>query len=121
MNAESTISHLSDDTLVLHYYGEMPPGEEAQAAAHLQSCPRCQEGLRKLQRVLAVIDEKALAPELPEHFERTVWARLEPNLQRARGGWRSWRRTRLSRRSNTMRASAVAGCIASPPRWRTSR
>jgi hypothetical protein len=90
MNAESTISHLSDDTLVLHYYGEMTPGEEAHVAAHLQSCPRCQEGLRKLQRVLAVIDEKALAPELPEQFERTVWARLEPNLQRARGGWRSW-------------------------------
>ncbi len=90
MNAESTISHLSDDTLVLHYYGEMTPGEEAQAAEHLRSCPRCQEGLRKLQRVLAVIDEKALAPELPEHFERTVWARLEPNLQRSRSGWRSW-------------------------------
>lgn len=90
MNPEPTISHLSDDTLVLHYYGEMTPDEEAHAAAHLQSCPRCQEGLRKLQRVLAVIDEKALAPELPEHFERTVWARLEPNLQRSRGGWRSW-------------------------------
>ena len=91
MNAEPTIAHLSDDTLVLHYYGEMTPGEEADAAEHLRSCPRCQEGLRKLQRVLAVIDEKALAgPELPEHFERTVWARLEPNLQQSRGGWRSW-------------------------------
>jgi len=91
MNAEPTIAHLSDDTLVLHYYGEMTPGEEADAAEHLRSCPRCQEGLRKLQRVLAVIDEKALAgPELPEHFERTVWARLEPNLQRSRGGWGSW-------------------------------
>jgi hypothetical protein len=91
MNAEQSIPHLSDDTLVLHYYGEMTPAEEAHAAEHLRSCPRCQEGLRKLQRVLAVIDENAVAgPELPAHFERTVWARLEPNLQRSRGGWRSW-------------------------------
>ena len=41
--------------------------------------------------MLAVVDERALAgPELPEHFERTVWARLEPDLRRARGGWASW-------------------------------
>jgi hypothetical protein len=40
--------------------------------------------------VLAVVDEGALAgPELPEHFERTLWARLEPHLHGARGGW-SW-------------------------------
>jgi hypothetical protein len=29
-------------------------------------------------------------PDLPEHFERTVWARLEPGLRRDRSGWLSW-------------------------------
>jgi hypothetical protein len=83
--------HLTEDELVLHYYGEMTTSEETRAATHLTSCPECHENLRRLQRVLAVVDESALAgPELPEHFERTVWARLEPDLHRARGGWLSW-------------------------------
>jgi hypothetical protein len=83
--------HLSEDDLVLHYYGEMTSNEETRAAAHLASCPECQENLRRLQRVLAVVDEGALSgPELPEHFERAVWARLAPNLRGARGGWISW-------------------------------
>jgi hypothetical protein len=39
--------------------------------------------------VLGTIDESALAPELPDHFEKIVWARLEPNLRRNRR-WFSW-------------------------------
>ncbi len=84
-------NHLTEDELVLHYYGELTASDGALAAKHLSACSQCHENLRRLQRVLAVVDESALAgPELPEHFERTVWARLEPNLPRARGGWRSW-------------------------------
>lgn len=84
-------SHLTEDELVLHYYGELTASEEGHLTAHLTSCPACHDHLRQLQRVLAVIDESALAgPELPQHFERTVWARLEPNLQRRRAGWASW-------------------------------
>ena len=80
-------NHLTEDELVLHYYGELTASDEALAAKHLSACSQCHENLRRLQRVLAVVDESALAgPELPEHFERTVWARLEPNLQRSRGG-----------------------------------
>ena len=69
----------------------MTATEETRAAAHLAACTECHENLRRLQQVLAVVDESALAgPELPQHFERTVWARLEPNLRGARGGWWSW-------------------------------
>jgi hypothetical protein len=89
-NPEPTTIHLSQDDLVLHYYGELEAAEEARAAEHLASCSACHGSLRRLQQVLAVVDESALAtPELPEHFERTVWARLEPNLHPVRGGW-SW-------------------------------
>jgi hypothetical protein len=85
------ISHLTEDDLVLHYYGEMNGAEEVQASAHLSSCAQCHESYRRLQRVLAAVDDSALVgPELPEHFERTVWARLEPNLPRAERGWSSW-------------------------------
>jgi hypothetical protein len=83
--------HLTEDELVLHYYGELTAGDEGRVATHLTSCAACHDNLRQLQRVLAVVDESALAgPELPEHFERIVWAKLEPNLQRTRGGWASW-------------------------------
>ena len=44
----------------------------------------------RLQHVLGVIDESAVAVEPPPSFERTVWARLEPNLRPARRGWMSW-------------------------------
>jgi hypothetical protein len=82
--------HLTEDDLVLHYYGEMTDREEAEASAHLRACAPCHDGYRRLQRVLAAVDEHAVAlPALPDHFERTVWARLEPDMARGRRGW-SW-------------------------------
>jgi hypothetical protein len=82
-------THLTEDDLVLHYYGEMDDSDEAHAAAHLRTCEQCHASYRRLQRVLAAVDEHALAiPELPAHFERTVWARLEPGLDRGSRGWR---------------------------------
>ena len=84
-------THLTDDELVLHYYGEMPEADEHRAVAHLADCAACQAGYRKLQRVLAMVDQTALAgPELSPAFERTLWARLEPDLRRDRSGWLSW-------------------------------
>jgi hypothetical protein len=84
-------THLTDDELVLHYYGEMPDADEQRAVAHLANCTTCQAGYRKLQRVLAMVDQTALAgPELSPSFERTLWARLEPDLRRDRAGWFSW-------------------------------
>jgi hypothetical protein len=44
-----------------------------------------------LQQVLAAVDEAAFAgAEVPDGFERTVWARLEPALPPARKGLVSW-------------------------------
>lgn len=84
-------THLTEDELVLHYYGELHGSEESQAVTHLAACATCHENLRQLQRVLAVVDESALAgPELPVNFERTVWAKLEPNLKPDARGWWSW-------------------------------
>jgi hypothetical protein len=91
MNSHPRHGHLSEDDLVLHYYGEMPAGEEAAAAAHLGSCAACHAEYTSLQRTLGAIDERAVSQvELPPSFERTVWARLEPNLRKERRGWMSW-------------------------------
>ena len=91
MTTQTPHAHLTDDDLVLHYYGEMAADDEATAATHLAACAACRGEYHALQRVLGVIDETAAAPiDLPPAFERTVWARLEPNLRRARPGWISW-------------------------------
>lgn len=79
--------HLNEEDLVLHYYGELGQAEERQAASHLSACSECRREFTRLQRVLRAVDESALAPELPANFERTVWARLEPNLRSRRRGW----------------------------------
>ena len=85
------MTHSTDDDLVLHYYGELPGAEETATALHLSSCAECHARFRRLQRVLAAVDERAIAmPELPANFERTVWARLQPNLGREKRGWLSW-------------------------------
>lgn len=84
-------THLTDDELVLHYYGEMAPEEERRAAGHIQACGDCHGRFRTLQRVLAAVEEGALSiAEPPAHFERVVWARLEPDLRRERPALFSW-------------------------------
>ena len=83
--------HIQDDDFVLHYYGEMSDADEAGVLSHLSTCGQCAESYRRLQRVLTVVEGAAVA-EPAEGFERTVWARLEPNLDagdRARG-WRGY-------------------------------
>lgn len=86
------MTHIHEDELVLHYYGEMDDAAEAQLATHLATCAACAEQYRRLQRVLTAVDAGAPA-NAPENFERIVWARLEPNLERdanRRTGWRGW-------------------------------
>ena len=82
-------THLTEDELVLHYYGEMDAAAEDAATAHLGSCSACQGAYARLQRVMAAIDT-APAFEPAEGFERTTWARLEPALPPRRGRWLSW-------------------------------
>ncbi len=79
-------THLSDDDLVLHYYGEMERTEEGRAESHLEACPACRDNYTRLQRVMAFV-ESAPAIDAPEGFEQTAWARLEPALPSRRRGW----------------------------------
>lgn len=80
--------HLSEEDLVLHYYGELTGREDADASSHLGACTTCRREFTNLQRVLGAVDETSASNvDLPASFERTVWARLEPNLAREdRGG-----------------------------------
>jgi len=83
-----TIQHLTDDDLVLHYYGELDEAAESRMGAHLRECGECSRRQASLQRVMAAVDSMPI-PALPDSFERTVWTRLEPSLPSGRG-WLSW-------------------------------
>lgn len=84
------MTHLTDDDLVLHYYGELPGSVEAGAREHLSGCETCRRAFTRLQRVLGAVSEPALAADVDDGFERRVWARLQPNLEVERRGWRGW-------------------------------
>ena len=101
------MSHLTDDDLVLHYYGEVETAGRADAQKHVDTCGACRERFAMLQRVLATVDTVPV-PALPDSFERTVWARLEPALPRPRG-WFSWL---LTTPPNLAWAAAVVILIA---------
>jgi hypothetical protein len=73
--------HLTDDELVLHYYGEMSDAVEARTLVHLDACDTCREDLARLQRALAVVDAIE-PPQVRAGVESRVWARLEPALFR---------------------------------------
>jgi hypothetical protein len=81
-------AHLTDDDLVLHYYGEVDTAGRHDSQGHLDACGECRDRYVTLQRVLAAVDAVP-SPALPDGFERVVWARLQPALPTNRG-WFSW-------------------------------
>jgi hypothetical protein len=82
--------HLNEDDLILHYYGELEPAAAGRIADHLRECAACNASFTTLQRVLAAVNS-APPLELGDGFERKVWARLQPELDRGpRNGWLSW-------------------------------
>lgn len=86
-------THLTEDELILHFYGETDRADASRIASHLASCAECQLAKDKLTRVMAMVDS-ASPVEAPEGFERIAWARLEPQLDMPgrsaqREGWRS--------------------------------
>jgi hypothetical protein len=115
------MTHLTEDDLVLHYYGELDSAAAAETAAHLRECAACRQSLAKLQRVFAMVDAAADAA-VNEGFERTVWARLQPAIERAPGGWASWlllspaRVAWLAAVVILVGAAFFAGRLSQPPR-----
>ena len=81
--------HLSEDELILHYYGETERADVARVDAHLGSCQECRLAQTQLRRVMTLVDSAAPV-EAPLGFERTAWARLEPALDSNRSAWRTF-------------------------------
>jgi hypothetical protein len=74
------IQHLSDEDLLLDYYGEAEDARRPELREHLAACAECRALDRELRGVLALVDTEPL-PEAPVGFEREMWARLEPHIR----------------------------------------
>jgi len=72
-------THLSEDELILHYYGETARADQSRIESHLASCAECQFANQQLRRVMTLVNTAAPV-EAPLGFERNAWARLEPQL-----------------------------------------
>ena len=77
------MNHLSEEQLILHYYGEEP--DAADAEMHLDQCAECRELYGSLQRVLNVVDTLPVPARSPE-YGAEVWRRMEHRLP-ARRRW----------------------------------
>jgi len=76
--------HITDEELLLDFYGEATPEQRQEIRAHLEQCARCRALDRELRAVLALVDrEPAVDP--PPGFEQELWARLEPVVSASRG------------------------------------
>ena len=82
-------THLSEDELILHYYGEIETPDRARVESHLASCAECRFASQQLREVMTLVDSAAPV-EAPPGFERVAWARLQPELDRNQGSWKAF-------------------------------
>jgi MoxR-like ATPase len=82
------MKRLSDEELVLYYYGEAPDPKEIERA--LESSKEERRRYAELSRVLDTVDEPPI-PEKSAAYGASVWRRLEPQLEKKSwlGSW-SW-------------------------------
>ena len=79
------MNHLSEEQLILHYYGE--EGETLACEQHLESCENCRVAYGSLQRVLNVVDSMPV-PERGPEYGAQLWKRIEKQVPvRRRFGW----------------------------------
>jgi hypothetical protein len=87
MLPESMTRHLTDEELLLDFYGESTAAERTRVRTHLEQCDECGRLDKELRAVLTAVDTTPLN-EPPSGFEREMWARLEPLLP-VRQSWRT--------------------------------
>ena len=105
------MNHLSEEELILHFYGETAREDEGRVEQHLASCDECRASQASLKRVLHLVETTPM-PEARPGFERDVWARLEPQLDQPKSGWFSWMRAPQWAFAGGVAALVVAAFVA---------
>jgi hypothetical protein len=78
------MSHLTEEQLVFHYYGE--EGETLETERHLDECEECRALYGSLQRALNVLDAMPAPARGPEYGAQ-MWRRIEAKVAGRRGWW----------------------------------
>jgi hypothetical protein len=81
------MTHLSDDDLVLLFYGEGDGLHEADA--HAASCAGCRARFERLTMALRAVESDPV-PERGDSYGAEVWARLQPHLAAEHPRLRWW-------------------------------
>ena len=71
------MNHLTEEDLILHYYGE--EGDALAAEQHLEACESCRDLFGSLQRVLNVVDSLPV-PDPGAEYESRTWERIADRL-----------------------------------------
>jgi hypothetical protein len=95
------MNHLSEEQIVLHYYGDAE--EAAEVERHLAACPDCRTEFARVQSMLRQI-EPLEVPEPAANFEEKTWLNLRDRLPE-KGGF-------LRRLFGTQQKWALAGAMA---------
>ncbi|MDQ6759611.1 MAG: hypothetical protein M3Z32_07070 [Acidobacteriota bacterium] len=77
------MNHLTQEQLILLYYGESE--NPASTEAHIAGCAACRSEYQNLQLVLNTVDG-APGPDRPANYGAQVWERVAPVIS-ARRGW----------------------------------
>src|SRR6185437_11529368 len=87
------MSHLTEEQIVLHYYGDAEGEQEVRQ--HLDACPSCRQEFERVQALLGNFGP-AEVPDPPSFFEEKTWLDIRERLPRQVARRRFW---------------------VSPPRW----
>ncbi len=79
------MNHLSEEQIVLHYYGDADGASEIER--HLAECAECRAEFARVQAMLQQI-ESLEVPELAANFEEKTWLKLRDQLPEHGGFFR---------------------------------
>lgn len=98
------MSHLDEEALVAHAFGDGTPDD----AAHCATCSECAAAADRLRTMLAAVAPLDI-PERSDDYGREVWERLQPRLEWERV---AARRALVRRRTITWGAVAASVLVA---------
>ncbi len=106
------MKHITEEQLVLYYYGENAGASRPEIAAHLEICEACRARHEALRSDLGTV-AAAPVPERSANYGAEVWQRLRPHLlDQPPAWWAAWLQPRRWVLAGGLAAALVAAFLA---------